>query len=94
MLPLYNHGWKISPSTRFHLQQIIFEFLIQIGPKRIFSIRKKKIDYHHRIQHIQISLITLKQTIYYSGTNWPRNGTFGTNRKMEQHHQIQYQILA
>ena len=88
----HHHQWKtenvktefcnirISLSTKFQLNLIIFIFLI--CPKRLFPIKHGKGEHLHRILHIQISLSTkfkFKLTILIFWTKFAKKGT--SNRK-------------
>ena len=73
---------RISLSTKFQLNLIIFIFLI--CPKRLFPIKHGKGEHLHRILHIQISLSTkfkFKLTILIFWTKFAKKGYFQS--KME-----------
>ena len=60
-------------------QPRIFAFLDKISPKRYFPVQKIKLELHHQIQHISISLNTqfhLKQTILNFWTKFAQTGYF------------------
>ena len=61
-----------------------FEFLDQICPRKIFIVRNRKIEHHHCIPLIQISLGTkfqLKLTILIFWPDLPKKGFSGLKQK-------------
>ena len=58
---------------------ILIFFLVQICPKRVFPVKKRKSEYHYWILHIRISVVTtfhLKQTILNVATKFSWKGYF------------------
>ena len=61
-----------------------FVFLDQIYPKKVFAIKERKSEHHHRILHIWISLsikFQLKLTTWVFGPNLPKKGTTEQNNQ-------------
>ena len=61
-----------------------FEFLDQICPRKILMVKNRKIEHHHFIPHIQVSLGTkfqLKLTILIFWPDLPKKGFSGLKQK-------------
>ena len=66
-----------------------FDFSGEICPKNIFPVQNSKSEYHHRIQHIRISLVAkfhLKQRNLIFVTKI----LFSVWNRMSKHHRIEY----
>ena len=65
--------------TKFHFEATIFDFLDQISPKCVFSVKNTEKAQHHRMFHIYISLGTkfqLKLIILFFWTKFAQKGYF------------------
>ena len=66
-----------------------FDFLDQIYPKSIFSIKNRKSEHHYWIHHIRISQGTkfqLKHIILTFWTKFAQKGYFQSKTKKNEHH--------
>ena len=94
---------RISLCIKFNLMYLSlcifvssnFEFLDEICPRKIFMVKNRKIEHHHWIPLIQISLGTkfqLKLTILIFWPDLPKKGFSGLKQKKWRPH-IFYIIL-
>ena len=74
---LWKYFLKVTKKLGLHKKTENFDFLNQICPKRTFPVEKSKIENHHWILHIRISLGTKFHLKLTSLISWYRSAQKG-----------------